>query len=126
PTLVLKEGRPVIAVSVAGGDAQDQVILQLLLDLIDFGLSPAEAVAVPRFTTDHFVSSFTQVPPRLGSLNIYAEVGEDVLADLKARAHKLILHKPPLAPPVLLRIAPASGRIDAAGDPKARRHAAAY
>jgi gamma-glutamyltranspeptidase/glutathione hydrolase len=126
PTLVLKEGRPVIAVSVAGGDAQDQVILQMLLDVIDFGLSPAEAVAVPRITTDHFVSSFTQVPPRLGSLNIYAEVGEDVLADLRARGHRVTVHKPPLATPVLLRIDPATGRIEAAGDPKARRHAAAY
>src|SRR5207244_6247932 len=31
PTIVLKGGRPVIAVSVAGGDVQDQVTLQLLL-----------------------------------------------------------------------------------------------
>ena len=33
---------PVLAVSVAGGDNQDQMILQLLLDQIDFGLAPAE------------------------------------------------------------------------------------
>jgi gamma-glutamyltranspeptidase/glutathione hydrolase len=126
PTIALKDGRPVIAVSVAGGDAQDQVILQMLLDLIDFGMTPSQAVTAPRFTTDHFVSSFTQVPPKLGSLNIYAAVGEDVLAELRARGHQVNVAKPPLATPVLIRLDPSSGRIDAAGDPKARRHAAAF
>ena len=53
PTLVLKDGKPVLAVSVAGGDNQDQVTLQLLLNLIDFGLDPPRAVTAPRFSTDH-------------------------------------------------------------------------
>jgi len=44
PTLVLRDGKPVAAISVAGGDQQDQVTLQLLLGHIEFGLSPAEAV----------------------------------------------------------------------------------
>jgi gamma-glutamyltranspeptidase/glutathione hydrolase len=126
PTIVLKEGRPAIAVSVAGSDAQDQVTLQSLLDLIDFGMTPSRAVTAPRFTTDHFVSSFTQVPPKLGSLNIYESVGDDVLSDLKARGHRLTISKPPLAAPVLIRLDAASGRIEAAGDPKARRHAGAF
>ena len=81
-----KDGRPILAVSVAGGDNQDQVTLQLLLDLIDFGLTPAEAVTAPRFLTEHFLGSFRQTPPKLGSLEINPEVGEDVLAELRAGA----------------------------------------
>jgi gamma-glutamyltranspeptidase/glutathione hydrolase len=126
PTIVLKQDRPVIAVSVAGGDNQDQVILQLLLDVIDFGMTPAEAVAAPRFLTAHFLGSFLQAPPKLGSLNINPEAGEAVIADLQSRGHRVTLQKGPLATPVLLRIDTASGRIEAAGDPRARRHAAAY
>src|SRR5262249_1860714 len=75
PTLVLKDGKPVFAVSVAGGDGQDQTTLQLLLNCIDFGLSPAEAVTAPRFGTNHHLGSFRQTPPQLGSLLIYEEVG---------------------------------------------------
>src|SRR5207244_9956134 len=60
PTLVLKDGKPVFAVSVAGGDGQDQTTLQLLLKAIDFGLSPAEAVTSPRFGTNHLLNSFRQ------------------------------------------------------------------
>ena len=126
PTIVLKDGRPILAVSVAGGDLQDQVTLQILLDLIDFGLAPAEAVTAPRFVTDHFLGSFRQAAPKLGSLDIGEEVGETTLADLRARGHLLNILKPPFGHPVVIRIDPDSKRIEAAGDPKAKRHASAY
>jgi gamma-glutamyltranspeptidase/glutathione hydrolase len=126
PTLVLKEGKPVLAVSVAGGDGQDQVTLQVLLNCLDFGLSPAEAVTAPRFGTNHHLGSFRQAPPELGSLLIYADVGEDTIKDLQSRGHKVTVRRPPLWHPCALAIDPKTGEIQAAGDPRARRHAAAY
>jgi gamma-glutamyltranspeptidase/glutathione hydrolase len=126
PTIILKDDRPLIAVSVAGGDLQDQVTLQIVLDLIDFNLSPAEAVAAPRFATQHFLGSFRQAPPKLGSLEMAEDAGESTLSDLRARGHRVTLHKPPVGHPVVIRIDPESRQIDAAGDPKAKRHAAAY
>ena len=126
PTIVLKDGKPVLAVSVAGGDGQDQAALQMLLDCLDFGLSPAEAVTAPRFGTDHFVGSFRQTPPKLGSLLIYPEVGEEVIKDLQARAHQVTTRRPPLWAPTMIRMDAAHGVLEAAGDPKARRHAGAY
>jgi gamma-glutamyltranspeptidase/glutathione hydrolase len=126
PTLVLKGGKAVMAVSVAGGDGQDQATLQVLLNLIDFLLSPAEAVTAPRFGTNHFVGSFRQTPPSLGSLLLDPAVGEATIQELKARGHRVTLRKPPLWAPTALRIDPVSGAIEAAGDPKAGRHAAAY
>jgi gamma-glutamyltranspeptidase/glutathione hydrolase len=126
PTLVLKNGKAVMAVSVAGGDGQDQATLQILENLIDFGMSPAEAVTAPRFGTNHFVGSFRQTPPSLGSLFVNPEVGEGTIQDLKARGHKVAVRKPPLWAPSALSIDPKSGAINAAGDPKAGRHAAAY
>jgi gamma-glutamyltranspeptidase/glutathione hydrolase len=126
PTLALKNGRPALAVSVAGGDGQDQTTLQLLLDVIDFGLSPGEAVVAPRFGTNHHLGSFRQAPPVLGSLLIYPELGEKTIQDLEARGHKVTPRRPPLWAPTLLSIDPATGFIHAAGDPKARRHAAAF
>ena len=54
PTLVLKNDRPILAISVAGGDHQDQAALNLLVDHIDFGMPPAEAVH--RATLCHITS----------------------------------------------------------------------
>lgn len=126
PTLVLKDGKPVIAISVAGGDAQDQAALQLLLNSIDFDLPPDKAVTAPRFLTNHHLGSFRQTPPRLGSLELLPEMGEDVIKILEARGHKVTLAKRASAAPSMLRIDPQTGMIHAAGDPRARRHAGAY
>jgi gamma-glutamyltranspeptidase/glutathione hydrolase len=116
----------VYAVSVAGGDGQDQATLQLLIDAIDFGMSPEQAVTAPRFGTNHHLGSFRQTPPELGSLLVYPEVGEKTIEDLKARGHRVKVNRSALWAPCFLSIDPKSGTIQTAGDPRARRHAAAY
>lgn len=125
PTIVLKEGKPVLAVSVAGGDMQDQTTLQLLLNSIDFGLNPEQAVTTPRFGTNHHLGSFNQKAPELGSLLLEPAIGKSAAGSLADLGHKVTLKRPG-SNPVLLRIDPKTGLLHAAGDPKARRHAAAY
>jgi gamma-glutamyltranspeptidase/glutathione hydrolase len=125
PTLVLKDGKPVLAVSVAGGDLQDQAILQLLVDALDFGLSPEVAVTAPRFATAHHLGSFRQTAPRLGSLTLHPDYGEAVAKALTERGHTVTMRRPAEAP-VVIATDPATGLLRAAGDPRARRHAAAY
>ncbi len=126
PTLVMKDNKPVFAVSVAGGDGQDQTILQMLIDCIDFGMPPDKAVTAPRFGTNHHLGSFGQTPPELGSLLLNPEVGEETIKDLRARGHKVTISNRALWAPVMLSIDPKTGELHAAGDPRARRHAAAY
>lgn len=126
PTLVLKDGAPVIAVSVAGGDGQDQVTLQLLLNVIDFGLTPSEAVTKPRFWTKHFVNSFRQAPAELGNLQLNPEIGEATIAELKHRGHVVQEQKGAIWHPTVIVREMESKSLRGAGDPKAGRHAAGY
>lgn len=125
PTIVLKDGKPRFAVSVAGGDQQDVVTLQLLLDVIDYGMSPADAVTTPTFSTDHFTGSFRQTPAKLGSLTLSRNIDAKTADALAAKGHKITITRGgAAAAPIILRIG--DGNIDAAGDPKAGRHAAAF
>jgi len=131
PTLVLRDNRPDLAISVAGGDNQDLMTLQLLLDHIDFDLEPAESVIAPRFMTDHFISSFGQKPPVMGQLRVNPELGQQTLDALKSLGHKLMVRSGPLsaAPSVISvnRSDDSKGmEFHAAGDPRAGRHALAY
>lgn len=48
PTIVLRDGRPWIAVGAPGGSAIVSSVTQTLINLIDFGMSPTEAVSAPR------------------------------------------------------------------------------
>ena len=130
PTLVLKDGRPILAISVAGGDLQDQATLNLLLDFIEFGMVPETAVRAPRFATAHHEDSFDPNPDRpatfkrAGSLNINDSVSQDVRAELASRGHHVTTSTGPIATPVMLFVDPEDGRFHAAGDPDAGRHAA--
>ena len=127
PTIVTKDKKAVLAVSVAGGDNQDMMSLQLVLNQLDFGLEPSASVTAPRFMSDHFVGSFRQAPPELGGLRINPSIGETVLDALTLRGHKLKPSATTLsAAPTVIAIDPKTGTYQAAGDPRAGRHAGAY
>ena len=129
PTLVLKGGKPILAISVAGGDLQDQAALGLLLDFIEFGMMPEEAVRAPRFATDHHEDSFDPNPRReqafirAGSLTINDTVGQAVRDELARRGHQVEAKSSPIATPVMLYVDPEDGTLYGAGDPATGRHA---
>jgi gamma-glutamyltranspeptidase/glutathione hydrolase len=89
PTLVMKDGKPYVVISVAGGDQQDQTALQVLLNIIEFGMSPQEAVDSTRFGTNHLIGSFRQTPVAIGNLVIEDSVSDETLKGLQAKGHKV-------------------------------------
>jgi gamma-glutamyltranspeptidase/glutathione hydrolase len=89
PTIVLKDDKPVMAISVAGGDLQDQAALQVILNHIEFGMSPKEATATPRFSTGHHIGSFGQGKPKIASLQLQKQIPEAVAEELKRRGHQV-------------------------------------
>ncbi len=124
PTLVLKEGKPVLGVSVAGGDGQDQAGIQAVLNHIDFGLKAGESMKSVRFGTNHHLGSFRQTPPQLGSLLIHSDAPPATIAALEKLGHK-VRPSGALWAPSVIRIDP-SGLFDTAGDARSGRHAGAY
>ena len=131
PTLVLKEGKPVLAISVAGGDLQDQTSLNMILNHVEFGMLPEQAVTAPRFNTFHHQDSFDPNPDRAatvtgpGRMRVNKAVSDDVLRELEKRGHKVSTTGGAIAYPVMIYIDHGNKMIHAAGDPKAGRHAAA-
>jgi len=125
PTLVMKDGEPAAAISVAGGDFQDQIACQLFLSVFEFGLSPAEAVTLPRFGTRHFTGSFSQPAPEPASLELSDKVPPEVIEELKSRGHDVRVYSGPYWSPSMM-VFDESGLIRAAGDPAAQRFSAGY
>jgi gamma-glutamyltranspeptidase / glutathione hydrolase len=130
PTLVLKDHVPALAISVAERDLRDRVALKLLVDCIDFGLEPSDAVTAPRFATYHHQGSFD---PKLvreqtfigaGSLTINDSISDDVQTALTQREYQTEVKRGTIADPVMLHRDPETGTYRAVGDPGAGRHAA--
>jgi gamma-glutamyltranspeptidase/glutathione hydrolase len=119
PTLLFRNNengnQPVLAISVAGGDMQDQAAIQVILNYVDFGMSPEDAFKAPRFSTDHFISSFSQDAASLGSLSVPNTLPETVQADLRARGHVVTVSRGGVGGVALIGIDPKTRQATAVG-----------
>ncbi len=128
PTLVLKAGVPFMVLSTPGGDNQDQALLQVFLNIIEFGMNPQEAVEAPRFDTQHYISSFDDHEFLPGSLNLESRIDEKTIAELKTRGHKVKIQTAygTLSAPTVIIYDVASGVSSAGADPRRGRYAVAW
>jgi gamma-glutamyltranspeptidase/glutathione hydrolase len=78
PAMVLKDGRPWLSFGVMGGDMQPQGHVQVLLNLIDFGMNVQEAGEAPRFRHS------------AGGLALETAIAAEARFGLDQRGHRLI------------------------------------
>ena len=118
PGMVTKNGDLFASYGVMGAMQQAQGHLQVLTNMIDFGLSPQEALDVPRFSV------------RLGlGIAVETTADRDVISDLSNRGHRII----PMAPhgilfgagQVITRDA-VSGVLTGGSEPRADGYAAGW
>jgi gamma-glutamyltranspeptidase/glutathione hydrolase len=78
PTILLRDGRPVLALGLPSGMRIFASVLQAIVNVVDHGMSLQEAVEAPRVWTQG------------QELEVEAAVGEDVRAGLAARGHHVV------------------------------------
>jgi gamma-glutamyltranspeptidase/glutathione hydrolase len=128
PTLALRDGKPWLAFSTPGGDSQDQTLLQIFLNVVEFGMNPQEAVEAPRFNSEAMYSSFDNHGDQPLTLDVEKRFEEAVLAGLRARGHKLQVGgdwSNPTAP-TMIEYDPATGVISGGADVRGHRYALAW
>ncbi len=128
PTLVTRsDGKPFVALSTPGGDNQDQSLLQVLLDALEFGLNAQTSVEAARFQTRHLVSSFDNHAWNRGDLLLDDRIPPGTFTELMERGHKVQSRSrwASGAAPVMIRVLP-DGVIEAGADPYAYRSSAAW
>jgi gamma-glutamyltranspeptidase/glutathione hydrolase len=79
PTIVLRDGKPVLALGTPGGHRIFAAVLQGIINVIDHGMSPQEAVEAPRVWTMGPVLEIEDTFPNL----------TDVVSGLERRGHKV-------------------------------------
>ena len=128
PTIVMKGDQPFLAIGTPGGDSQDQQILLVLLNIIDFGLDVQEAIEAPRVNSLHPESSFDDHRAQRGVLEVERTVAPSVVLDLEARGH-IVRLRPPYGIStgiVAAGIDPVTGKRRGGADPRRERALIAY
>jgi gamma-glutamyltranspeptidase/glutathione hydrolase len=88
PTLALKGGRPYLSCSVPGGDVQEQMQLQWLLNVVEFGMDLQEAVEAPKFESFQLHGSFGLHPIAPGLVSLDGRFTPDLASALAARGYE--------------------------------------
>ncbi|MBI3326091.1 MAG: gamma-glutamyltransferase family protein [Nitrospinae bacterium] len=89
PALVLRDGEPVMALGGYGGDHIPQGTLQVLLNVVEFGLDPQEAVEEPRFYSYSFPNSGYPYGYQPGLMRAEGRISPEVLDALRRRGHRV-------------------------------------
>jgi gamma-glutamyltranspeptidase/glutathione hydrolase len=127
PTIVTEQGKPFLALSTPGGDNQEQSLIQLFFNVVEFGMNAQAAIEAPRFQTRHLVSSFDNHAWNRGDLLLDERIPAATVAELSARGHRVGTRSrwSSGAAPVMVRMMP-DGVIEAGADPYGYRVAHAY
>jgi gamma-glutamyltranspeptidase / glutathione hydrolase len=121
PTLVTKDGEFYMELSTPGGDNQDQALLQVLLNILEFGMTPQEAVESPRFQTEHFYTSFDFHEFTPGLVGLEGRMSRDTIQRMSALGHRVQIGgewSNTSAPVVILK---KDGVLSGAADPRRGR-----
>jgi gamma-glutamyltranspeptidase/glutathione hydrolase len=79
PTIALRDGQPLCAVGLPGGAKIVTVTAQLLINLLDFGTSPADAVSAPRI---HNEGDQT--------IAVSSRVSDETIRELQSKGHTVV------------------------------------
>jgi len=122
PTMILKDGKPVYALSTPGADNQDQALLQVILNMIVFDMTPQEAVEAPRFQTEAFYSSFAMHEFIPGRLNLESRIPKATADKMASWGHIVRVSGPwsNASSPIVIKLAD-SGVLEGGADPRRGR-----
>ncbi|PZN34636.1 MAG: gamma-glutamyltransferase [Proteobacteria bacterium] len=89
PTLALKDGKPMLAFAVQGGDTQEQNLLQFFLNVVEFGMTVQEAAEAANFTSYQLRDSFGAHESFPGRLALSTAVPPWVRKELERKGYAL-------------------------------------
>lgn len=124
--LATKAGQPVIVGGTPGGDHQPQCNLQILTNLIDFGMDPQVAVEAPRWWS--FPGTDPATVDREMELRVEAEMPDETVRGLEALGHRVVRRRPRVYDGKVQLIIrdPQRGVLMGASDPRGDGHAAGF
>ena len=125
-SLVCKDGEPLMTIGCPGADNQTQAGLQILLNMLIFGMDPQQAVEAPRFASWSMINSFYPRVYLPGQLNVEAGIPEEVRSRLMALGHKVVDAETCGNGAIVTRRDPQTGVLCASADPRRATYAMAW
>ena len=129
PSLAFKDGKLFMAFGTPGGDVQSQAMLQVFLNIAEFGMPVQQAIEVSRISSSSFPNSFAPHGYLPGRLNVENTLPKDTVEALRALGHDIDVW--PQFPGqnggvCAVMQHPGTGQRHAGADPRREAYAAAW
>ncbi len=124
--LISEDGVPTMTIGCPGGDDQAQANLQLVLNVLLFGMNPQRAAEAPRFSTQTLVNSFYPRAYKPGQLNVEPGIAESTRSELRALGHGVTEIGACGIGAVVTHRDPDTGVLSAGADPRRPTYALAW
>ncbi|WP_089238666.1 gamma-glutamyltransferase family protein [Belliella buryatensis] len=89
PSMALKDGKPFLSFAVQGGDTQDQDLLQMFLNIVEFDMTVQQAAEAANIHSYQMQSSFGAHEIKPGAITLNSEVPSWIRDDLRKRGYKM-------------------------------------
>ncbi|MDO9553823.1 gamma-glutamyltransferase family protein [Rhodonellum sp.] len=89
PSMALKDGKPYFSFAVQAGDTQDQNLLQMFLNVVEFDMTVQEAAEAANFNSYQMQSSFGAHESKPGAITLNTQIPSWTRGDLKKRGYKM-------------------------------------
>lgn len=109
PSLALKDGKPIMAFSVQGGDTQDQNLLQFFLNVVEFGMNVQQAAEAHNITSYQMQSSFGAHESKPGRLDVTRQLPPYTRDRLKSMGYNVEVVDRTYSPITAILIDPEQG-----------------
>ena len=116
--IVCRDGQPVMTIGCPGGDNQSQACLQLILNVLIFGMDPQQAVEAPRFGSQSVPNSFYPHVYFPGRLDLEDGITVETEKALASLGHKIERAANCGMGATVSRRDPESGILSTSGDPR--------
>ena len=127
PTLILKDGKPFMAVGSPGGDDQCMRIMQTFLNVVEFDMNIQAAIEAPRATTKSFPSSVFPHAMVSAQVGVESRISAEVIEELRKRGHRVDINGPwSMSATSAIVIDPETGVLSAGADIRGDNYALAW
>jgi len=129
PALVVRDGKASMTLGTPGGDVQTQSMLQVFLNVTEFGMALQQAVEAPRAYTSSFPNSFAPHDYHPGRACLDGHMPEAIAGALRELGHDVEVWPPyPASGGAVcaIRRDPQTGRLHAGADPRREAYAMAW